>query len=43
MMVAKVQFEIQRQLFARSERVKGIDFHPVGGVFPKRIDFGIVD
>jgi len=22
-------FEIQRQLFARSERVKGIDFHPV--------------
>jgi len=21
--------EIQRQLFARSERVKGIDFHPV--------------
>jgi coatomer subunit beta' len=22
-------FKIQRQLFARSERVKGIDFHPV--------------
>ena len=22
-------FELQRQLFARSERVKGIDFHPV--------------
>ena len=22
-------YEIQRQLFARSERVKGIDFHPV--------------
>jgi hypothetical protein len=22
-------YKIQRQLFARSERVKGIDFHPV--------------
>ena len=22
-------FQMQRQLFARSERVKGIDFHPV--------------
>ncbi len=24
-----VVYHIQRQLFARSERVKGIDFHPV--------------
>lgn len=23
-----VNLELQRQLFARSERVKGIDFHP---------------
>ena len=27
-MKANVRFELQRQLFARSERVKGIDFHP---------------
>lgn len=26
---ANFMFKIQRQLFARSERVKGIDFHPV--------------
>lgn len=26
---ANPRFELQRQLFARSERVKGIDFHPV--------------
>ena len=26
---ANAVYEIQRQLFARSERVKGIDFHPV--------------
>jgi hypothetical protein len=26
---ANSKFAIQRQLFARSERVKGIDFHPV--------------
>lgn len=24
----KVDLNVQRQLFARSERVKGIDFHP---------------
>lgn len=27
-MSAKVSLDLQRQLFARSERVKGIDFHP---------------
>ena len=27
-MPANVQLHLQRQLFARSERVKGIDFHP---------------
>lgn len=27
-MVADSYFRVQRQLFARSERVKGIDFHP---------------
>lgn len=26
--IANPTFAIQRQLFARSERVKGIDFHP---------------
>lgn len=26
--MANIHLEIQRQLFARSERVKGIDFHP---------------
>ena len=26
---ANTVYQIQRQLFARSERVKGIDFHPV--------------
>ena len=26
--MAKVNINLQRQLFARSERVKGIDFHP---------------
>ena len=26
---ANAVYKIQRQLFARSERVKGIDFHPV--------------
>lgn len=26
---ANPRFTLQRQLFARSERVKGIDFHPV--------------
>ena len=26
---ANTVYKIQRQLFARSERVKGIDFHPV--------------
>ena len=26
--MAKFDAELQRQLFARSERVKGIDFHP---------------
>jgi coatomer subunit beta' len=25
---ANVHLNVQRQLFARSERVKGIDFHP---------------
>jgi hypothetical protein len=29
MSTANSRFELQRQLFARSERVKGIDFHPV--------------
>lgn len=29
MNVTNTGFKIQRQLFARSERVKGIDFHPV--------------
>ena len=27
-MSAKIRLDLQRQLFARSERVKGIDFHP---------------
>lgn len=42
-------YKIQRQLFARSERVKGIDFHPVepwilttlySGMFQRRIAIG---
>lgn len=45
---ANSMFKIQRQLFARSERVKGIDFHPVepwilttlysGTIFPHKLE-----
>lgn len=28
LVIANVNANLQRQLFARSERVKGIDFHP---------------
>jgi len=27
-MVTNIRLDVQRQLFARSQRVKGIDFHP---------------
>jgi hypothetical protein len=30
MAFANLGLNLQRQLFARSERVKGIDFHPTG-------------